>query len=202
MPAALQLAPCPTCSLVHEVPEVADGHIARCTRCRSKLDLDDPRDHALARTRTAALALAALLLYPFAISLPIVSVSRFGSEQSTSILASSIDLIRGGELVVGAVVIVCSIVIPFIKLTALLLISSSKSWLRERHAALTWRIVDHIGRWGMIDVMLAAVMIALLKAKDIVRIDVGPGLFVFSTCVLLSLAASAAFRPQALWSSR
>lgn len=201
MPATPTLAACPTCGLVHELPPVAADELHRCTRCRSAIVAFDPRAAARSRSRAASLAFAALLLYPFAIALPIVTVTRLGQAKSTSILASSIDLIEAGELVVGLVIVLASIVIPLFKLSALLIISTTRDWLKREHAARTWRFVEHIGRWGMIDVMLASVMIALLKVKDLVTIDVGPGLFVFSACVLLSLAASAAFHPQALWSA-
>lgn len=184
------------------MPSVAADECARCTRCRTELPVDDQAEFARSRSQTAALAFAALLLYPLAISMPFVTVTRFGNANSSSIVESSINLLREGELVVGGVIIACSIVLPFLKLSALLLVSTSTQWMRDRHAAYAWRFVEHVGRWGMIDVMLAAVLIAMLKVKDFVTIDIDAGLFVFSTCVLLSLAASASFNPQALWSSK
>jgi paraquat-inducible protein A len=71
--------------------------------------------------------------------------------------------------------------------------------MRREHLARTWRAVELVGRWGMLDVLLAAVLVAILKLGDLVTVEVGPGLFAFTACVGLSLLASAFFDPHALW---
>ena len=199
---ATSLHACHSCGLVHELPELAPNQHARCSWCRSAFRYLRPEDYARSKKQTASFAFAALMLYPFAISLPFVTVSQLGQSASTSIVESSINLMQNGEYVVGLVIIICSIVLPFFKLSALLLLSTTSGWLRTDHAARTWRFIEHAGRWGMIDVMLAAVMIAMLKVKDLVTIEVDLGLFAFSSCVLLSLAASASFNLGALWNSK
>ena len=51
----------------------------------------------------------------------------------------------------------------------------------------------------MLDVLLVAVLVAWMKMGDLVDFRVGPGLVVFASVVLLSLAASAQYDPHALW---
>lgn len=201
-PAPTSLHACHGCGLVHAVPTLAPKQHARCTRCQTTFRYLNPADYTRSKKQTASFALAALMLYPFAISLPFVTVSQLGQSSSTSIVESSIDLMENGEYVVGLVIIICSIVLPLLKLSALLVLSTTSGWLRTDHAARAWRLIEHAGRWGMIDVMLAAVMIAMLKVKDLVTIEVDLGLFAFSSCVLLSLAASASFNLGALWNSK
>ena len=93
-----------------------------------------------------------------------------------------------------------SIVLPLGKLLALVGITGSRSWLARRHRALTWRVVELTGRWGMLDVLLVAVVVAWLKVGAVVEVTPGPGAVAFTACVFLSLLASAWFDPHALWS--
>lgn len=191
-----KLRACGTCGLVQSVPALTGRQRATCPRCHSVV-ARPPR--AAAASWTAALALSALMLYPLAIGLPFMSVSRLGHHTAASILQSSVDLVAHGELLIGGVVFVCSVVLPMAKLGGLLAISSSRGWMRREHAAVTWHAVELAGRWGMIDVLLAAVLLAMLKLGDVVTVAPGPGLVAFTSCVLLSLAASATFDPHALW---
>jgi len=190
------LRACGTCGLVQRVPRLAPRERARCMRCKSVVAR--PR-LAHSASWTAALALAALILYPLAVGLPFLTVSRLGHQNAASILESSVDLVARGDLLVGGVVFVCSVLLPIAKLAGLLAISSARTWRHQRHAAWTWRTIELAGRWGMIDVLLAAVLLALLKLGDVLTVTPGPGLFAFTLCVLLSLAASATFDPHALW---
>jgi paraquat-inducible protein A len=194
--ATARLRACGTCGLVQAVPELAKSQRARCPRCRSIVARPKLAD---ASSWTTGLALAALVLYPLAVGLPFMSVSRLGHHSAASILQSGVDLITHGELLVGGVVFVCSVILPLAKLAGLLAISTSRGWMLKKHAAFTWRAIELAGRWGMIDVLLAAVLLAMLKLGDVVAVAPGPGLFAFTSCVLLSLAASATFDPHALW---
>lgn len=191
-----RLRACGTCGLVQRVPELQGAERATCPRCSSVVARPSRRTSS---SWTAALALAALILYPLAIGLPFMSVSRLGHHTAASILESSVDLVAHGELLIGGVVFVCSVLLPLAKLAGLLAISSSRGWMRREHAAATWHAVELAGRWGMIDVLLAAVLLAMLKLGDLVTVQPGAGLVAFTSCVLLSLAASATFDPHALW---
>ena len=189
---------CASCGLAQRVPAVAAGSEAVCVRCEHRLagGSTPPRD----ATPTFAAALAAALLYPVAIGLPIMELERFGSRSEASIWSGSVGLLREGELFVGGVVLLCSIVLPLGKLVSLLAITALGHRLAERARARAWRFVELTGRWGMLDVLLIAVLVAWLKLGDLVRVTPGPAAIAFTACVLLSLVASALFDPRVLWS--
>ena len=87
-----------------------------------------------------------------------------------------------------------------ILLVLMLLLLSGGSLLHRPHlAARTWRLVEATGRWGMLDVLLVAVLVATLKLGDVTELRTGPGTLAFTCCVLLNLAASASFHPHSLW---
>ena len=142
-------------------------------------------------------------------------LERFGHVSDASIWTGSVGLLSEGELFVGGVVLVCSVLLPLGKLGSLLLITSrgvrgshafrvagapsGSAHKRARTWARTWRVVELTGRWGMLDVLLISVVVAWIKIGDLVEVTPGPAALAFTACVLLSLVASAAFDPHALW---
>lgn len=186
---------CPCCGLAQRVPPLPPRHRACCARCGSGL----VHRSVVARSnaRTTALALAALLLWPIAIALPMLRVTRLGHAQEASIVEGATALLAAGQWVVGLVVLLCSIVLPLGKLVALLALSSGV--LAPRRRAATYRLVEWTGRWGMLDVLLVAVLVAVLKLGDLVEVAAGPAALAFAAVVVLSLLASASFDPHRLW---
>ncbi|MFT5049272.1 MAG: paraquat-inducible protein A [Chlamydiales bacterium] len=199
----LQVAPSPTlkacscCGLVQKIPALAPKQLARCSRCGSTLV--HPGRQRNSNRLCASAALASLLIFPLAISLPIMTIERFGHAHDASIWTGGIELLAGGEIAVGLVVLLCSIVIPLFKLVGLLLITSRRSWLSRHHKASTYHLIEWAGRWGMLDVLLIALLVAWIKVGDLVEVTVGPAALAFTLCVLLSLVATSAFHPHAVW---
>jgi paraquat-inducible protein A len=189
------LRACATCGLVHEIPDVPPRHLARCTRCRSVIRHGT---HPASASRTAALALSALIVYPLALLLPIMTVERLGNESAASVWSGTVGLLAERHYAVGVTVLVFSILAPLGKLSALLVLSLGRG-LRREHRAATFHAVEFIGRWGMLDVLLVAVVVAAVKLGDLVTVTPGPGVIVFGLVVVLSLLASMSFDPHGLW---
>jgi paraquat-inducible protein A len=152
--------------------------------------------------RTAALALAAILLYPIAISVPMLRIEELGHMSEASILEGVTTLFAEGQLVVAVIVLLCSVVFPLSKLLGLLVLTTRAVPLATRHKALTYSIIEWTGRWGMLDVLLVAVLVAVLKLGSSIEVSVGPAAVAFASCVVLSLLAAAAFDPHALWENQ
>ncbi len=190
---ASQLTTCHCCGLIQSIAEIPTGADAQCHRCHSTLHL---RLSSLAVTRSCAFS--AICIYPFAILLPIMSIEQLGHRSHSSIWSGSMHLFESGNIGTGLIVFLCSVVLPICKLCGLLLISSPV-FLHNHHRALTYRIIEFSGRWGMLDVMLVAILVALVKLGDSVSIHAGSGLSVFCLCVVLSLIASIQFDPRHIW---
>jgi paraquat-inducible protein A len=198
--APAMLKACPCCGLVQRLDALPPRHRARCARCG--LVIAHPARSARSNRRVFAAALAALVLYPVAISLPIMRLERFGHSTEASVWTGSVGLLRQGEVAVGAIVLVCSVLVPLGKLGGLLAITGLRARLSRRQRARAFRWIELSGRWGMLDVLLIAVVVAWLKVGDLVSVEPGPAAFAFTVCVLLSLLASAWFDPHALWDER
>ena len=182
--------------MIHRVPVLRPNHEAICTRCRSVIARPA---HARRSIRlTAAFALAGLIVYFPAILLPILEIEKLGHRYESGILVGCFELLRQGSVFVALVILVFSIILPPVKLILMLVLCTGRL-LGRRHRAWTYRVLEHLGRWGMLDVLLVAILVALVKLGDLVRFHVGPAVWFFSVCVGLSILASASFDPRAIW---
>jgi len=189
-------AACHCCGLVHTLPKINPGSVACCTQCQSIIK-DDV--HPRTRSRTAAIALAALFLYPVAMSLPVMQIERFGYVSEASIWSGMVGLLAEGHLFIGFVVLLFSVLAPIGKLGLLLMLCLGRRTLSLRDRARAYRVIELVGRWGMVDVLLIAVLVAIVKLGDLVTVTPGPGVIVFGAVVFLSLLASAMFDPHVIW---
>lgn len=168
----------------------------RCPHCGH--EVAGPADLAAVRRRTAAFALAALVLYPPAVLLPVMRIDRLGASHETGILDGVATLVADGHAWLAAVVFVASVLVPLAKLVGLLGLSTARLSASPRTRMLACRWLEHLGRWGMLDVLLVAGLVAIVKLGDLVRIEPGPGAAIFATMVVCSLLASAVFDPRAV----
>jgi uncharacterized paraquat-inducible protein A len=97
-----------------------------------------------------------------------------------------------------AVVFLFSIIFPLTKIVLLLELSLLEL-LHRKHKAFTLRLMEHLGKWSMMDVMLLAFLVMLVKLGDMVEFHFGPAIIAFVLCVAMSMIASITFDPHAIW---
>jgi paraquat-inducible protein A len=149
-------------------------------------------------SRTAASALAAFVLFWPAILCPILRIEKLGHQQESSILSGTLELLSHGSWLVGGIVLLFSVIFPLTKIVLLLELSLLE-FLHRRHKAMTLRIMEHVGKWSMMDVMLLAFLVMLVKLGNLVEFQFGPAVIAFIACVAMSMVASLSFDPHAIW---
>lgn len=189
------LKACHCCGQVHRIPSLLGNEAALCTRCRATIK--SGKGSSFSRY-TPLPALIAFLLYWPAILSPILTTSRLGHDHVTSLLAGTIRLISDGEWFVGGIVFLFSIVLPLVKIVLLLELSLLRL-MHRRHQAWTYRAIEFVGKWGMLDVMVLAFLVMLVKLGNIVSFRIGPAVFAFVGCVFASMLASLWFDAHGLW---
>jgi paraquat-inducible protein A len=190
---------CETCGLAQRVEELAPGMTAECIRCGASI-ISRP---ATGAQTTAALTIAALVLYIPANIYPILQMNLYGATSENTIWDGVVNLMQYNEYLVAAIVFLASIVVPLFKLLGLLFLVASVRWNRGRRLRARTRIyqfIDAIGPWAMLDVFLLAVLVALVKLGDLARVIPGPGLVAFTGVVVLTMLASQTFDPKLIWS--
>jgi len=108
------------------------------------------------------------------------------------------ELLHHGNWFVGGIVFLFSIVFPLTKIVLLLELSLLEV-LHRKHKAWTLRLMEHLGKWSMMDVMLLAFLVMLVKLGDLVEFHFGPAVIAFTFCVAMSMIASLMFDPHAIW---
>ncbi len=192
-----RLRACHCCGLVQQVPLLQQNEEALCVRCSSKID-SGTRSGQQSSARCFAAAVGALVLYVPAVFLPILEIEKLGHHHTTSLLGGTLDLLLHGNWFVGLIVLLFSIILPLVKLIALL----ELSWIgltRQKHRAWTYRLVEIAGRWSMMDVLLLALLVTMVKLGDLVSFRLGPAVLAFVMCVVMSMVASIMFDPHAIW---
>jgi len=182
--------------MIHAIPKLASGNVAACTRCESVIVRPGSSDKVTART--AAASLGAFFLFWPAILLPILQVEKLGHRSASSVLTGIVELFGHGNWFVGAVVFVFSIAFPLTKIVMLLELSLFRLSHR-RFRSQTYRIMKHAGKWSMMDVMLLAFLVMLVKLGSIIEFKFGSAVIAFVLCVALSMVASMSFVPHAIW---
>jgi paraquat-inducible protein A len=192
---------CGTCGLLQEVGTLASGVVAQCARCGSRI-AEGPHGSL---QRTAALALAALVLYVPANAYPIMRMQFHGAYSESTVWDGVVKLFDSGQWPVALIVFLASIVVPVMKLAGLLyLVVTTRFGIgrRLRDRARIYRFIDVIGPWAMLDVFLLAVLVGLVQLGQIATVLPGPGLLAFAAVVVLTMLASASFDPKTIWRER
>ena len=187
---------CHCCGRIHILPELQPGQSAACTRCGSGIAV--PGSRAQSASRTAAPAVAAFVLFWPAVLCPILQIEKLGHQQESSILGGTIELLSHGNWLVGGIVLLFSVIFPLTKIVLLLELSLLEV-LHRRHKAFTLRVMEHVGKWSMMDVMLLAFLVMLVKLGNLVEFHFGPAVVAFVACVVMSMIASLCFDPHAIW---
>lgn len=190
---------CDTCGLVQTVPSLAPGTAAECLRCGTFIG---QRRSSYSLEITAALSLAALILYVPANIYPIMKMYLYGGYTESTVWDGVVTLAQNEQWFVAIIVFFASIVIPLVKLAGLfsLVVTARMGWSRRlRSRTRLYKFIDAIGPWAMLDVFLLAVLVAVVKLSTWAKILPGPGLIAFSSVVVLTLLASAAFDPKLIW---
>jgi len=189
---------CPTCNQRQLLEEIAPSMVAECSRCGTIL----ARRGRDSLARTAALSLAALILYVPANIYPILRMYYYGAYTENTIWDGCVRLFQDDQYLVAVIVFLASIVIPFCKLLGLFYLTATAklgSDARRRERTLIFKFIDAIGPWAMLDVFLLAILVALVRLQQLASVYPGPGLLPFASVVVLTILATLSFDPKLIW---
>ncbi|MDA0701883.1 MAG: paraquat-inducible protein A [Proteobacteria bacterium] len=119
--------------------------------------------------------------------LPFMSVTTFFVfSGEISILDAMTQLIEAGEYALSAIVVLFTVVFPIGKFgLALYLWAAAPPGGQASARRAEW--LDDIGRWSMLDVFLAALLVVSIKATGMAGVAVHPGVYFFAAGVVLSM---------------
>lgn len=131
---------------------------------------------------------AATLALGVGLTTPLMSVDRlYFFTQEPSLVAIIVSLWKGGEIPLAVIVTAFSIVFPVTKLALMhIAVAQGRYAVSGAH-----RLLGHLSRWSMLDVLLVALVIFAAKTSGLADVATKPGLWFFAASALLSAAVSA-----------
>ena len=107
---------------------------------------------------------------------------------SKGIGTTILKLFGSGNIILGLLILLFSIVLPLAKVGLMLFASYTSGAVHER----TVKVVKAVGKWSMADVFVIAVLLALfaIDGDKLTDAKTGPGLYFFAAYCLLSMWAS------------
>jgi len=133
-----------------------------------------------------ALNLALLVLFPLAWFAPLmragINLPLFGLDEIS--VVSGLQALWGTDVFLALVVTFFAIFSPMMKVIGVALIHFGLMRRRVLPA------LNILGRLAMADVFLIALYIVVIKGVGMARVETGWGLYLFTFCVIASIAAS------------
>lgn len=189
------LIACEYCDALHQRTPLESGEVSRCTRCNAELEQNiGHRWHFL-----LPLTIAALILFVIANCFPIVALEIQGQTSQTTLAGAVLALSDEGTSTIALVVLVTIILLPLMQLLILLyiLIGTQRDQPLAGFQTLV-RLLLRIQPWGMIEVFMLGVLVALIKLMNMADIIPGIALWAFSALTIL-LTILISFDPRYFW---
>lgn len=186
---------CVNCDAVFNKLTLAHGEIARCTRCDGELDRNAQRR----RHHLLPLTIASLIIFIIANIFPIVEMELQGLHSQTTLIGAVFSLATEGISVVALLVLATTILFPFMQMLILFyLLVPSRAPEHKPGFSLLIRLMQTLRPWGMIEVFLLGVLVALIKLSNMATII--PGVALWAFCMLtVMLTVVVSFNPRYLW---
>ena len=169
--------------------------VARCARCAAVLyrSRPDAVDRGLAYTAAGAVA------FTLANTFPLVGLRLKGELIQTTVFGTAQALYADGMRTVAAIVFVTVVVAPLVQLAAMgrLLLPLRFPWLPPAGPR-ALRALRAITPWGMVEVLMLGVLVALVKLSHLAEIVPGVALWSLGALVVFLAAAASQFDPRVL----
>ena len=177
-------------------PVLQDGESAECPRCG--YELFSHRHHVV--RRSLALVVTALLLYIPANFLPIMQLNLLGQTSQDTVWSGVIGLYESGMQSIAVVVFLCSMAVPLLKLLCqLLVLLSIRTDFGRSYGLLLYRVYHQMREWGMLEVYLMGILVAMVKLMDLADLSLGLGLFCFIALLLVQVWLEVTMSPHQIW---
>ncbi|HEX8593148.1 MAG TPA: paraquat-inducible protein A [Pseudomonas sp.] len=174
----------------------AGAHV--CPRCDSAVHARKPDSLA----RTWAFLIAGLIFYIPANLLPVMYTTMFGNSSQNTIMSGVIEFFESGSWDIALLIFIASVVVPCIKfvvLGMLLITCQRRSTWAMRERSRLYRFIELIGYWSMLDVLVVALVAALVQFRELSTIEPRIGILFFGLVVVMTMFAAMSFDPRLIW---
>jgi len=182
--------------MLQRIPALPPGGRARCPRCGHMIAASKPNS----LERTLAIAVAAAITLVVANTAPLMGISAVGHHVSTTILGGVMQMWLQGQEITALLVAFCTIIAPtaYIGLMLVILLavrqSPAPAWIGT-----LMRMAELSQPWGMAEVMMLGILVALIKIAELATLVLGAGIFAVGALIILLAAMTVSFDRHEVW---
>jgi paraquat-inducible protein A len=176
------LLACDQCDALYHRPSLASSEQSRCRRCGALLG----RGHRISLQSMLALSITALVVFLIANLQPVVELNLQGVHNSASLPDALRLTWRSGEHSIALLAAASAFVFP-LAVILLRLYVLTPVWARRLPPLWTsaLRALMFASRWSMIEVLLLAALVSIVRIAAMASAIPGIGLYAFGVLALL-----------------
>lgn len=189
----ITLQRCPECETVVKIPENIPFQTAVCPNCHDVLR----PVNSWSLGRCSIIAIAILILLPFALTFPLMSIDLLGVPIHATVWGGVWKMATEGYSYTAFMVLLCSVVFPIA--FALLVLSIRLQRLLAQRPRYTLIFLTKIQEWVMLDVYLVALAVAAFKIRDYADLSFSVHLSAFVIVTILTTLLFIKINPKRMW---
>ena len=191
--ATYRLVRCIECDATVSVCRPQAGEYAQCPRCHHKLQSGS----RWSLKRCSLIALSILILMPFALGYPLLSLDLLGTKIDASVWKGIWKMAVEGYSYTAFMIFICAILMPVSFAILVIMLQLSKLLkIKPRNVLL---FVGYIKPWVMFDVYLVALGVTMFKVREYATLEVDVYLIAFVFTALLTTLLFIKINLDDLW---
>jgi len=191
-----QLIACSDCDLLLERKDLSEGERASCPRCHNTLD-ERKVDTC---NRTLAVAMAGLISFIPAITQPLLGLKAVGLTNQASLIECITSIYNSHIYLVAILVTLFCLLVPLIRLLIVCyLMILVKRGKKSRFGLRLFRYFHEWEEWGMLEVFMLGMVVALYKILGLASAIYGIGLISFAFLLLSATLVTQFLDEQYVW---
>ena len=191
--ATYRLVRCIKCDATVSVRRPQEGEYAQCPRCHHKLQSGSH----WSLKRCSLIALSILILMPFALGYPLLSLDLLGTKIDASVWKGIWKMAVEGYSYTAFMIFICAVLMPVSFAILVIMLQLSKLLkIKPRNVLL---FVGYIKPWVMFDVYLVALGVTMFKVREYATLEVEVYLIAFVFTALLTTLLFIKINLDDLW---
>lgn len=190
------LIACHECDRLHRIGPLPTGGTARCSRCGAVLHRNKKNSVA----RSLAFVTAGIILFVIANVYPFLGFRIGGQIQQSTLITGVMQLFHQDLWILSALVLLTTIIVPAFQLAGMLYVLLPFYFrLKLPKRMVIFRMVRHFQPWGMTEVFLLGILVALIKLSKMATILPGTALYAFTALMVVLASILVSVDPHLIW---
>ncbi|HIO92357.1 MAG TPA: paraquat-inducible protein A [Leucothrix mucor] len=187
---------CPDCDLLQTIPALANKQVAHCLRCHSTLF----KNQKNSIDRSLAFAITGLILFIISNLFPLLSLKALGLTQDGTLLTTALSLFKANQPLLSILMLFTTIIFPATTLIGTIyILIQIKTDKINHYTAPIFRFLRSTEAWGMLEILMLAILVTLVKLGDIADVIIGTSLYAFCLLILALSLLSYSLNPHDVW---